>query len=106
MKKQKWLRDAVATPAGYVSKNGEMLKRIRLSPAYIVEWNGWEDRVPADCKVDAPVVKEVKIEESVGVTTKEVDMTKCDCEHCEDPDCDCDCHDGVVDKLAKLFGLD
>jgi hypothetical protein len=45
MTKPSWLKDAIATPRGYVSKSGELLKRQSLTPEQIAEFNG--DTQPA-----------------------------------------------------------
>lgn len=94
-KKVGWLKNAVATPRGFRHpKTGEMLKTVRLSPSDIVEWNGWEDRIPKECKV---VVEDV-VEDVVVVEEKE-----CDCETCDGLDCDCDCHKEEKGFFSKLF---
>ena len=45
MNKPGWLKDTTATPQGYMSPNGELLKSARLSDEHIAMWN--EAAVPA-----------------------------------------------------------
>ena len=40
MNKPSWLKDAIATPRGFVSKSGELLKARRMTQAMIDEFNG------------------------------------------------------------------
>lgn len=94
-KKHGWLSKAIATPRGLCCpKKGTLLKRWKMTPSEIVEWNGWEDKVPAECKVEEPKV-EVKEEVEVEVVEKEM----CDCKTCDGVDCDCDCHKGFFERI-------
>lgn len=96
-KKEGWLRDAIATPRGFANAKGEIIKGVKLSPREIVEFNGWEDLIPEDCK------PEVAVEEVVAVEVVEKDCTACDCESCDGVDCDCDCHSKKTKKKKAWF---
>ena len=91
-KERGFLKGATATPFGFVSAKGEMLKRVRLTPREIMDFNDWgDDMIPKDCEAHKPAKKvEVKVEEAVAVEVTEEELPCCDCEDCG-PDCDCDC---------------
>lgn len=66
-KKQGWLKNAKATPRGFVhARTGEMLKRVGLSEADIAEWNGEA----------APKHVVVEIEETVETEVVEMEEPK------------------------------
>lgn len=56
MNKPSWLKDAIATPRGFVSKSGELLKARRMTQAMIDEFNG----AKAVEEAPAPQVEEVE----------------------------------------------
>ena len=78
-----WLKNAVATPKGFIDQNGALLKSVRLSQAQIDEFNN----PVQDPEPEAPVV--VNTDGAVKVS---VDIDCCDnpdCE-CEPGECDCE----------------
>ena len=62
VKKPTWLRDAVAKPTGYYTKNGIRLKGARLSPEQIAEWNGEPvpEPAPAPKKTSQPEINKTE----------------------------------------------
>jgi len=60
MSKPSWLKDAIATPRGFVSKSGELLKARRMTQAMIDEFNGTKTAKAAP----APQVEEAEEVES------------------------------------------
>lgn len=67
MNKPSWLKDAIATPRGFVNKSGELLKARRMTQAQIDEFNGAK-------AAPAPHVEEVvevaAVEEAVDLSKK------------------------------------
>lgn len=58
VKKPTWLRDAVAKPTGYYTKDGIRLKGATLSLEQIAEWNG--EPVPAPKKTSQPEINKTE----------------------------------------------
>ena len=64
MNKPSWLKDAIATPRGFVSKSGELLKSRRMTQAQIDEFNGTKKAAPK-VEAEAPAVEETVSEKPV-----------------------------------------
>ena len=58
-----WLKDAIATPRGYIGKNGELLKAQRMTAQQCDEFNSRHKETPKTIEVNiaepVPVVEEV-----------------------------------------------
>ena len=83
MKKPGYLKNTIATPKGYVSPKGELLKAAKLSPEAIAEWNG--------VTVEVEPINEVVVQDDVltledlnkselleYANTKEIEVSKKD----------------------------
>lgn len=85
MSKPSWLKDAIATPRGFVSKSGELLKARRMTQAMIDEFNGTKtakaapapqveevesDLPEAEPEAEAPAPKKSKKKKSFGAKVK------------------------------------
>lgn len=71
MNKPSWLKDAIATPKGFVGKSGELLKSVRLTQSQIDEFNNTKTEEPKTITVDVsepvPTVTEtptIEVEET------------------------------------------
>jgi hypothetical protein len=68
-----WLKNAVATPRGYETPRGELLKAVQLNPIQIAEWNGTEVNVVTDKPVILGQVADVIIEDDVIIKDEVVE---------------------------------
>lgn len=69
MNKPSWLKDAIATPRGFVNKSGELLKARRMTQAQIDEFNGAK-AAPAPAPHVEEVVEVAAVEEAVDLSKK------------------------------------
>lgn len=67
MNKPSWLKDAIATPRGFVNKSGELLKARRMTQAQIDEFNGAK---AAPTPHVEEVVEVAAVEEAVDLSKK------------------------------------
>jgi hypothetical protein len=81
-----WLRDAIATPRGFISKKGELLKAVRMTAAQCDEHNNRKKEEPKTISLDLstavptvasePVVEvEFVVEDEMTDTHSDIEIT-------------------------------
>lgn len=72
-----WLRDAIATPRGFISKKGELLKAVRMTAAQCDEFNNRKKAEPKQVNVDmsTPVPTVSEEPEVEVVEDQEIEIT-------------------------------
>jgi hypothetical protein len=71
-----WLKDAIATPRGFISKKGELLKAQRMTAQQCDEFNNRKKEEPKTIKLDlSTVIPTVVSEPEVEVVEDEVDLS-------------------------------
>lgn len=67
-----WLKDATATPRGFIGKNGELLKAQRMTAAECDEFNNRKRAEPKTITVDISTPVPVVTQEEVTVELEEI----------------------------------
>ena len=71
-----WLKDAIATPRGFISKKGELLKAQRMTAQQCDEFNNRKKEEPKTIKLDlSTAIPTVVSEPEVEVVEDEVDLS-------------------------------
>jgi hypothetical protein len=71
-----WLKDAIATPRGFISKKGELLKAQRMTAQQCDEFNNRKKEEPKTIKLDLSTpVPTIASEPEVEVVEDEVDLS-------------------------------